>query len=457
MSRRHLAACVAAILAVLGALAAPAGASARPHGPHPPISPVKRCALPAAGQPFQTASPAEVQLDPAAVERAVQQLSARLRLSVLVFRHNCLVAGDTLNALTGTMHNNVWSVTKSVTSLLTGIAISQGKLSLHAPIGRYLPAGPGWGDAAHRAITVKQLLTQSSGTQQAILAEAATTGGDPSLAQEALAQPLVHPPGTQFAYSQLGPALLGYVVQSAVGENLRAYAQRVLFTPIGIQPGTYFWLADRSGTPYGYSNLFLTPTQLARLGLLVQNRGHWNRRHVVPARYLRKAARPSRTNGCYGFLFWTNRGTPCTGADIPAAQTLDRVAIPSAPPDTFEMNGTGGQLNVVIPSLDLTVTTTGYFGDTFPDPSILLGATPGDMQYDFFRTLMNGVRDVHVADPGPYAGDPIDLDVSPVHYLDPTVLLHDLMPSPQCNIVVCNGSVPTQGLADAVQQLPGLF
>jgi hypothetical protein len=105
----------------------------------------------------------------------------------------------------------------------------------------------------------------------------------------------------------------------------------------------------------------------------------------------------------------------------------------------------------------MTVTTTGYLGDLFPDPSILVGATPGDLQYDFFRTLMSGVRDVHVPDPGPYPGDPIDLDVNPLNFLDPTVLLHDLLASPECNVVFCDSTVPTQGLLDAVAQAPGLL
>jgi CubicO group peptidase (beta-lactamase class C family) len=437
-------------LTTCAALAGPAADAATPKNPAQ-----KHCSVPAAGQRFQTASPAQVGLDAAHVRRAVNQLSVRARLSIFVFRHNCLVAGDPLNRLTSTVHNNVWSVTKSVTSLLTGIAIGRGRLALDDPIGRYLPAE--WGDAAHRAITVRQLLTQTSGTAQAILAEAVTLGADPSLAREALAQPIEHRPGTHFAYSQLGPALLAYVVQRAVGENLRSYAQRVLFGPIGIRAGSYFWLEDRTGTPYGYSNLFLTPEQLARLGLLMIDRGRWNGRQVVPASYVAMVGRPTPTNGCYGMLFWTNAGQPCTGADIPAAQTVQRRAIPSAPRDAYEMNGTGGQLNVMVPSLDLLVTTTGYFGDLYPDPSILLGATPGDLQYTFFRTLMQGVEDVDVPDPGPYRGDPIDLDVNPVHYLDPRVLLRDLFPSRGCNVLLCDGSVPTAGLVDAVRQLPGLF
>jgi CubicO group peptidase (beta-lactamase class C family) len=418
---------------------------------------MKHCALPAADRPFATATPAQEDLNEAQVAQAVDQLSVRSRLSVQVFRNNCLVAGDPLNPVTAAAHNNLWSVTKSVTSMLAGIAISHGKLAINAPIGRYLPHGPGWGNRAHRAITVRQLLTQTSGIAEAILAEAATTGGDPNLAQEALAQPIEHRPGTHFEYSQLGPALLAYVVQRAVGTNLRTYAQRKLFGPIGISSGSYLWLEDRSGTPYGYSNLFLTPTQLARLGLLMQNHGRWIGRRVIPAAYVRKVRRPTATNGCYGRLFWTNGGRPCTGANIPAAQTVQHRAVPSAPRDMYEMNGTGGQLNVMIPRLHMTVTTTGYFGDTDPDPSILLGATPGDMQYDFFRTLMQAVEDVYIHDPGPYSGDPIDLDINPLNYLDPRVLVRDLDANPDCNVLVCDGTVPSQELRDAIRQFPGLL
>jgi CubicO group peptidase (beta-lactamase class C family) len=418
---------------------------------------MKHCALPAAGQPFATATPAQEDLNSSQVAQAVDTFSARIRLSVQVFRNNCLVAGDPLNSLTGQAHNNLFSVTKSVTSMLAGIAISRGELALKAPIGRYLPHGQGWGDRAHRAITVRQLLTQTSGIAEAILAEAATTGSDPNLAQEALAQPIEHRPGTHFEYSQLGPALLAYVVQRAVGTNLRAFAQHQLFGPIGIPFGSYLWLEDRSGTPYGYSNLFLTPTQLARLGLLMQNHGQWNGHRVVPAAYVRKVRKPTATNGCYGRLFWTNGGRPCTGANIPAAQTVRHRAVPSAPRDMYEMNGTGGQLNVMLPNLHMTVTTTGFFGDAYPDPSILLGATPGDMQYDFFRTLMKAVEDVHVHDPGPYHGDPINLDVNPVNYLDPQVLVRDVDSNPSCNVLVCDGTVPSQGLRDAVDQFPGLL
>lgn len=416
----------------------------------------KTCTVPAAGQGFSTATAAQEDLNAADVTSAVNVLSTRLRLSVQVFRNNCLVATDPLERLSDSVHNDLWSVTKSVISILTGIAAGEGKLSLDAPIGRYLPTGPGWGDAAHRAITARELLTQSSGMDQSILSEALTAGVDPSLPQEALAQPIIYKPGTKFQYYQLGPALLGYVIQRAVGQDLGTFAQQKLFTPIGIASGSYFWLRDRSGLPYGYAHLFLTPPQLARLALLMSNNGTWQGNRVVPASYVHAVSVPSVTNGCYGLLFWTNRSQPCTGADIPAAQTLQRHMIPTAPHDAYEMNGTGGQLAIMIPSLHMTVVTTGYFGSLTLDPPVLLGASPDEMQYTFFRALMKGVEDVQIPDPGPYSGDPIDLDVNPTNYLNPAVLLRDMLASPQCNVVYCNGSIPTDGLIENVQSLDGL-
>jgi hypothetical protein len=178
---------------------------------------------------------------------------------------------------------------------------------------------------------------------------------------------------------------------------------------------------------------------------------------VVPASYVKAVGKPTKTNGCYGLLFWSNGGKPCTGADIPHAQTLDRRAIPSAPTDAYEMNGTGGQLAIMIPSLKMTVVTTGYFGSISLDPPVLLGAAPDEMQWTFFRALMAAVEDAKVTDPGPYRGDPIDLDIDPTNYLNPAVLLRDILTNPECNLLVCNGSVPTQGLIQNAQSLSGLL
>jgi CubicO group peptidase (beta-lactamase class C family) len=197
-------------------------------------SPVRTCALPASGTTFATATPQQENLDPAAVNAALAYADTHLRLSVQIFRNNCLVGTDPLNAVTANIPWEIFSSTKSVISILTGIAYDQHKLALDDPIGKYLPTGPGWGDAAHRAITIRDLLTETSGTRESILAEFGSIAIDPNIAEEALAQPIQHKAGTYFEYNQRDPDLLAYVVQRAVGQDLQAFAQRYLFGPIGI-------------------------------------------------------------------------------------------------------------------------------------------------------------------------------------------------------------------------------
>ena len=397
------------------------------------------CTLPSGGTTFETATPAQEDLDPAAVDQALLYAETHLRASVQIFRNNCLVGTSLLNAVTANVPWEVFSATKSVVSILTGIAYDQHKLDLDDPIGMYLPGGPGWGDAAHRAITIRDLLTETAGIRESILAEFASIGTDPNIAQEALAQPITHPPGTHFEYSQRDVDLLAYVVQRAVGEGLQTFAEQYLFGPIGIPANSYFWLKDRSGNTYGYANLFIPPTQFAKLGLLMQNNGVWRGTRILSSSYIEQAVANSPMNPCYGFLFWHNGGGSCTGANIPAAETVTGPLIGSAPPDLFAMVGALQQNNFMIPSLHMTVTWTGAFGDTAPNLSVLLSAGPtSDLYYNFFQRLMAGVLDVNVPNPGPYTTPPLDLDINPLNYLSPFELLTDYFPNTTCNLIMCS-------------------
>jgi hypothetical protein len=58
---------------------------------------------------------------------------------------------------------------------------------------------------------------------------------------------------------------------------------------------------------------------------------------------------------------------------------------------------------------------------------------------------MGGVEDKHIPDPGPYVAPPEDFDINPTNYIDPTVLLTDLVTNPSCNVLFCDGTLPTTG------------
>ncbi|WP_433682027.1 serine hydrolase domain-containing protein [Nocardia sp. CA-119907] len=377
------------------------------------------------GREFERAAPEQVGLDSELVAQAMAFAAGRNRLNVQVFRHNCLVGEGPTNEQTGNVAWNIWSATKSIVSLLAGIAWDQGKLDLEAPIGQYLP--PGLGDEQHRSITVQNLLTETSGMKVGVLTEGITgvIPVDPNSAVQALGVPLDHPPGAVFSYSQRNVDLLSYVIELAVGEPLQQFAQRELFDPLGIERGDYYWARDRAGHTYGYAHLLIPPNDFAKLGLLVSNNGRWGTQQLVSQTYLRKAHQPSPTNKCYGYLFWVGPG---------CAETPDFL-----PTDVYTMAGLGMQNVFIVPSLDLTVVWTGVFGNVSSEGILGTVQDTAELPYEFFRLLFAAFQDHRVPDPGPYVEPPLVLD--PNRFVDTNILIavFGVGPAayPGCNVFSC--------------------
>lgn len=380
-------------------------------------APQQHCAT-SSGRTPAAAAPAEVGFDAAQLHAAITMAAGRDRLNIQVFRNNCLVAAGPQNQLTGATPWNLWSSTKSVVSTVVGIAYSEGRIGLDDPVGKYL--APGLGDARHRAITVRNLLTETAGLQVAAASEGVTgvLPLDPDVVAQAMGLPILYPPGTQFLYSQRAVDLLAAVVQLAVGEEFQAYAQRKLFDPLGIPRSDYYWGRDRSGNTYGYAHLLLPPDDFAKIGLLWGNDGVWNGNRIVAADYLRQAREPSRTNVCYGFLVWLN-------------QPGCLQSFGGLPHDAYMMSGAMAQDNFVVPSLGLVVSWTGW-----------TGATSVTLAHDFLRAVAGALRDPVVADPGPYVA-PVSPAVDDSSYSTPDVVLgaFGIGPAafPGCNVFACLG------------------
>ena len=410
----------------------------------PAVEGQQQCAPPDAGNGPQTAAPGDVGIDQTKLDDAIAFAASRLRTNIQVFRNNCLIGRGPLNDVTDNARWNIWSSTKSVVSMLAGIATTQGKLDVNAPIGQYL--NPGQGDEAHRAITVRDLLTQTSGLQQSIVSEGVPSALDldPSIVEQTLALPVIHEPGTFFEYTQRGPDLLAHVIEKAVGEDLQEFAQRELFGPIGIGADRYHWARDRSGNTYGFAFLYLPPTDFARIGMLLLNNGEWNGKRIISQDYMRDLRTPTATNGCYGYLTWVN-GMPCTAPSIPSRITYDRSAFTGMPADTFATVGALQQNNFLIPSLGLQVTWNGFLGDVSPDPSTVLSANPNSELYKtFFRKLVAAYESPRVPDPGPYEPT-FNLNVDPPNLANPDVFTAPFGVGPMapenCDIFSC-GETP---------------
>lgn len=360
------------------------------------------CALTRAAS-YPRAEAAAVGLDSAAVHAAVAYWVNEGAENLKVFRHGCLVAEGTLDAATDQIQRQNWSQTKTVSALIAGVAVRQGVLGVDDPIGKYLPAGVG--DEAHRAITVRHLLTMTSGLELRPV-ENMALNADLSGPREAMAFPMRHKPGTYFEYDQHAAALLNWSVEQALAGAGRGdypqFAQREFFGPLGIPTSAYFWQRDHAGTPMTHSHLYLRPLDFGRIGELLRTRGEFDGVRLVDADYLRLLRTGTQANCGYGFTVWLNS---CAGnerqvnASIITRREINpaRPWIASAPADMYYSWGAHGQHIFVIPSLDLVITRS---GERSPDNSSDTAHLDEDMIWngsqkagyeEFFRLLLTGV------------------------------------------------------------------
>jgi CubicO group peptidase (beta-lactamase class C family) len=350
ITRRLLIAVFATLLCACGGGGGGGYGSSNPPAPAPPTgSPPPPVTTIDIAQPWARATPAEVSMDEVMLGRAASDAAAIPRLrSLLVARRGKLVAENYFGGADSSTVFDLRSVTKSVVSVLTGIAIQGGQLpNIDATVGSYVDA-PYALDADDRAVSVGQLLTMTSRYQwnesngddynQWVLS------GDP--VQFLLDRRQTDPAGT-FTYNSAAVNLLGVVLQEAVAEPLPDFANEVLFEPIGIT--SVQWEQLEPNMVNAGSGIKMTATDLLRFGQLVLQRGRSASRQVVPESWIDSGTAPAFTwretygaqrGTTYGYLWWV-------------AQSPATVAV-------FAW-GHGGQFAYVVPSLDLVVVATTHW------------------------------------------------------------------------------------------------
>ncbi|MBW6522672.1 serine hydrolase [Sphingomonas sp. RHCKR47] len=381
------------------------------------------CAITRTGE-YPRSDPAAVGLDPQKLADALAYASANGSFTIKVFRHGCLVGEGLRDAAFERAPANNWGNTKTVVALLTGIAQDRGFVDIDAPIGTYLPNN--LGDAAHRAVTLRQLLWASSGAEVNQV-RGLNFFGDVSRVRDWFAQPITRAPGTYYFYDQTATSVIVYVIERALAAkgqpmDYQDFAQSFLFDNLGIPKSAYFWQRDRSGTTSGYSQLFLRPLEFGRFGELIRGNGVFQGKQVVSAAYMREFATQAPTNCGYTFLAFSNAcrsGQRRVNVGVPTRVEVDgRPWVASAPANMIFTDGVGTRI-WVIPELDMVITRSGEQEfDAAPSASSLdvdnvVPGRPGARgTHDFFRLLMAAVTDMPaavratIANSGPYAQPP---------------------------------------------------
>ena len=286
----------------------------------------------------------------------IQALEAQLRAAPHVHALLMERRGATFDyykqGFSGSSRMNVASVTKSVVSLLVGIAMERGVIaSVEEPLAAFFPEhAQGPGAAAMQRVTLRHLLTMSSGFARR------TTYDDyidfsrrlyaPGFLAYALARPLAHEPGTRFQYDSIDTHLLALALARRLKVPLAEFAQDVLFRPLGIDGAE--WPAGQDGVPNGAAELRLTAPEMLRIGQMMRAGGSWEGRQVVPAAFVREATArkiasdiPPRGRAelwGYGYLFWLSS---VLGDELPA----------------YNASGFGGQFIYIVPALEVVVVT----------------------------------------------------------------------------------------------------
>jgi CubicO group peptidase (beta-lactamase class C family) len=298
------------------------------------------------------------------IGRAVRAGRLRNVHAVVVVRHDRLVfeeyfrgADERLGRPLGevqfgpdTLHD-VRSVTKSIVSLLYGIAAHDGGVgSIERPL---LDAFPEYADLqadpARMKIQIDHALTMTMGLEWDESLPYSDPRNDEQRMYDApdpyrfvLARPVVAAPGERWRYSGGATAVIAKLISRGTGRPLLEYAKERLFGPVGI--ADVEWLTDHTGEPSAAAGLRLRPRDLARIGQLILNGGRWDDRQLVPAAWLDESVTPRAEVDAlvrYGYFWW-----------------LGSSGVGDAPTPWIGAFGNGGQRLFVLPELALTVVVT---------------------------------------------------------------------------------------------------
>jgi CubicO group peptidase (beta-lactamase class C family) len=251
------------------------------------------------------------------------------------------------------------SVSKSVASLVLGIAIDRGLIaSIDEPIFSFFPELSDLRSPEKARIRLVDVLTMSMGLkwEEATAATGDEDNDEARMNRAAdpcryvLGLPVTAPAGQEFFYNTGALRLVSAIIRKATGRPLDEFAREALFEPMGVH--NVEWKRIKGDTDTG-GGLRLRPRDMVKIGQLVLAGGRWNDRQIVSKAWIDASMMP-RMNATglffYGYLWWLGRSL-FNGREIHWASALGR----------------GGQSIRLVPELDLVVVVTaGYYQDYSP-------------------------------------------------------------------------------------------
>ena len=306
--------------------------------------------------PWATTGAAPSGLDAASLDQAARLAETTGADALVVVRHGRIVFERYWNDRGPDDVQQMYSATKSPFALLVGRAIARGDISsIDQPLIDFVPELAG-----HRreAVTFRNVMAMESGLAHSTELDQGDTRAGRSQLEAALARGTTHGAYEYFIYNHAAYRLLFTALERATGLSLPDLTREELFAPLGMKEA--YWVEIRSDDRLlGYQSIRMRPRDLAKVGQVMLNDGMWNGTRYLPAEYidqLRTAPAPE-ANPSYGLFWHLNAGDYYLS--YRESNFVRNRLLPGTPHDAYANFGNGGQIIMVVPSLDLVWVRTG--------------------------------------------------------------------------------------------------
>lgn len=271
------------------------------------------------------------------------QKDRSLDLHTLMILRNGHVISETAY---GDYNLQMWTAThslcKSVVGLAIGMLVDEGKLNLQDRVVDLVKKSGLVAKVTHKALTVRHLLTMSSGITFNELGAVTETDWVKAYLESAFR----FEPGAEFAYNSMNSYMLSVIVRDVSGQTLMEYLQPRLFQPLQIQ--RVDWEVCPKGIEKGGWGMYLVPEDMAKIGLLYLQLGLWNGKRLISEEWIREAIQmqiiaPQATGAYhYGYHIWVGKQGK-----------------------SFLLNGMFGQNVIGYPNSNVLIVTTGGISELF--------------------------------------------------------------------------------------------
>lgn len=232
--------------------------------------------------------------------------------SILIIKDDKLVFEEYFYEYTKDSLQELRSATKSFVSALTGIAIDKGYIkSINEKVLSYFPEYSLKNMSSLKSkITIENMLANQSGLDCDVSndkSEGNETAMDYSddWVKFTLDLPMIDTPGGKGMYCSGNPITLGRIVEKTTKQSLPVFAKTTLFNPLGIDNFKWNFKPDKSNAE-DYCQVYLTPREMVKFGLLYLNNGKWKNKQIVPADWVEASFENHSVvqNVNYGYLWW---------------------------------------------------------------------------------------------------------------------------------------------------------